>query len=159
MRRNIFAINFLFFLFVNVTGQNITAFVDNNGTFTIFDSGNFIPVENQPPMSFQIGNNCVAYLDVNQNFKIYYHGEIIKPYDDLIISGYTVTNNLVLFNVGRNCFVFDNGKTEKLLNGYSNQYIGDSLFVAQDYYTNNLQIYYGGKLSVLATPDANFQYV
>jgi hypothetical protein len=141
-----------------LTGQNITAYVDNNGAFNIFDDGNTSIFEYQPPVSFKVGASCVAYLDVNQTFKIYYKGEIIKPYDDKVISNYTVTDNLVFFSAGNTCFVFDQGKTVKLLNGYYNQSVTDSLFVAQDYYTNSLQIYYKGNLATLATPASQYNY-
>lgn len=159
MKVSFYAFILFSFLIFELAGQNITAFTDNNGKFTIFDDGNFTQAESQPPMSFKIGNNCVAYLDVNQNFKIYYRGEIVKPYDDMIITNYEVTNNLVLFTVGNTSYVFDNGNTVKLIKGFYNQTITDSLVVAQDYYTSSLQVYYRGKLTTLATPNLSYQYV
>jgi hypothetical protein len=148
----------LVLLAFKTTAQNITAFVDNDGTFKVFDNGNTSLLESQAPMSFEVGGNCVAYLDVNNLFKIYFKGEVLKPYGDRIISRYSVTNNFVLFNVGKHFMVFDQGEAETLSTNCYNVSVTDSLVVLQDYYTNQFQVYYNHRLTTLESPGPDFLY-
>jgi len=133
--------------------QNVSAYIDKNGGFYIFDNGISTRYELQSPISYKIGGNCIAYLDNSSTFKIYYNGKVIKPFGDNIIDNYTVTHNLVLFTARNTILVFDQGKTDTLTTyrGY-NPGVNDSLVVFQEGNTKSLLVYYKGKIDTLAIP-------
>lgn len=134
-----------------IKAQNITAFNNSDGAFSIFDNGLITYKEYNKPLSFKVGGNCVAFIDAETIFKIYYKGQIFKPYGDNLIDNYRVTHNLVLFTIRRELWVFDNGVTRLLDDDKAYNYaVNDSLVVFQEPEKGALLVYSNGEIDTLA---------
>jgi hypothetical protein len=127
--------------FVKLSAQNMSAFVDNRGYFTIFDNGNVSTIEYNAPQSFQVGGNSVAYIDFNSTFKIYYNGEVTTLYNGPV-NKYFCTHNIVVYNIAGQIYVFDRGKVRALSSNTGDYAVADSLVAYIDNTFNAFYVYY-----------------
>jgi len=57
-------------------GDDMVAYIDDNGRFFVFYKGNIVALEQQPPLSYEIVDNVLYYADNNNYFKIFMDGEL-----------------------------------------------------------------------------------
>jgi len=81
--------------YVFSAGTDMVAFNDPiNGTFAIFENGQFYDVENFQMKSYQVGNGFVVYENLNGDLKMYKNGEITSL-SNFSASMYEVKDNVV----------------------------------------------------------------
>lgn len=135
----------LLLLFVSGNAQPLSAYVNQDGRFFVFDNFNIHQADYLEPKYFLVGQTCVPFIDNTKNFKIYYNG---KPQQ--INEGYTtdfyVTNNIVIFKNQATLCVFDNGKITKLADYNTSFAYGDSMVGYFDDRQYVYNLYWNGKI-------------
>ena len=126
-------------------GQNLSAYTDYKDCFIVYDNEITKQIEYLPVKSFQVGGNCIAYIDNVDAFKVYYAGETI-PLLDVPPQFYSATDDLLIYLINGQLFVFDN-KTTVPLTYYANAYsVGDSIIAFTDKNFSTLRVYYNGEI-------------
>ena len=129
--------------------QNLSAFSDYRDYFYIFDNGVSQQMEYQPVQSYKAGNKFVAYLDNRGYFKVYFEG-IAATLETFKIGNYFATDNLLIYTIQNELYVFDNGVRKKL-SSYTGFYaVGDSIAAFFDKTSKYLNVYYRGNIIPLA---------
>lgn len=106
-------------------GTDMVAFNDPvNGTFAIFEKGEFFDVENFHMDSYKVGNGFVAYKNLNGDLKMYQDGEIIELAS--FASFWVVRDNVVYWE--------ENGFTYAYIDGTK---IEVSRYIPADYKVKN----------------------
>ncbi|TSA50024.1 MAG: hypothetical protein D4R43_02920 [Sphingobacteriales bacterium] len=145
MKKLFLPVILLLLFFISGNAQPLSAYVNQDGRFFVFDNFNIQQADYLQPKYYLIGGNCVPFIDNVKNFKIYYNG---KPQQ--INEGYTtdfyVTNNLVVFKNQATICVFDNGNITTLADyntsfAYSDSVVG--YFDDRQYVYN---LYWKGKI-------------
>ncbi len=106
--------------------QGLAVYTDYLNNVQLFDSGHFREIEHLPLVSYKIGNKAFAYEDNTRNFKVYYNHFIFNVSD--FVSDYTVTDNLIAFNLNSQLKVFDNGSSKTLSVHVDKYKAGDEAF-------------------------------
>ncbi len=58
------------------TGDDIVAYIDDQGRFQVFYEGKIIVLEQQPPLRYEIVDNMLWYIDNNNYFKVFNYGKL-----------------------------------------------------------------------------------
>ncbi|MFI5172855.1 MAG: hypothetical protein ACHQFW_10715, partial [Chitinophagales bacterium] len=58
------------------TGDDIVAYIDDQGRFQVFYDGKIIVLEQQPPEHYEVIDNILWYIDNNNYFKVFNKGEL-----------------------------------------------------------------------------------
>ncbi|MFP4663094.1 MAG: hypothetical protein ACLFM1_01580 [Bacteroidales bacterium] len=137
---------FLLFGFCFLPGhsQDLAVYTDYLDKVQLFDGGEFTELEHLPLKSYQIGNTCLGYEDNAENFKIYYNHYTHKI--NSFVSNYTVTDNLVAFNLNSQLKVFDQGNTETLSTLVGKYAVGDEMVAFFDRQQQIFKVYYMGEV-------------
>jgi len=145
----------LLFIFISLfsgslLAQPLTAYVNMQNEFMVFDESMPRKIEFMPPTSYKIGRTNIAYLDNSRSFKIYANGNV-----NTINVGFTnsffVTDNLVAFLNQKSLNVFDKGITKNLAGVCDQYFIGDSIVVFLDSYKGEYKAYYNGLIFSVET--------
>lgn len=130
------------------TSQPLAAFSDYNKSFYVFDNKKIRLLEHQAVISYKTGNQCVGYISNGNHFKIY-HNHI--SYDVAsMVDKYTVTDNLTTYQIGRQLYVFENGKKKNLSRYVGFYHVGDSMVGFFDTEQHYLQVFYNGQIITIA---------
>lgn len=145
MKKTILLLHLFLLFFLRGITQPLSAYVNQDGRFFVFDNFEIHQAHYLEPKYFLIGKNSIPFIDNTKNFKIYYNGNTQQ-----INEGYTtdfyITDNLTVFKNQATLCVFDNGKFKKLADyntsfAYSDSVIG--FFDDQKYQYN---LYWNGKI-------------
>jgi len=139
------------------TGIDMVAFNDPvNGTFAIFQNGQFLDVENFFMSSYKVGNGFVAYENQNHDLKIYQNGEI-KTLSNFGATSYDVKDGIVYWIENGFSYAYVDGQKFEL-----------AIYVPEDYAIKNDVVVFrnlmggvtalqGGKIHVITNQmDAEF---
>ena len=125
--------------------QPLSAYVNQDGRFYVFDNFNIEQADYLKPTVYLIGKTCIPFIDNVKNFKIYYNGKPLQ-----INEGYTtdfyVTNNIVVYKNQATLYVFDNGKITKLADYNADFVFGDSIVGYFDDRQYVYNLYWKGKI-------------
>lgn len=125
-------------------GQDVAPIIDFSGYFKTMADGNVRYIEFQPIKEFKGGDELVGYIDTRGNLKVF-DGDKNMDLSKLNVE-YTVSDHFLLWKVGRNMNIWDNGQT-KNLTYYGNKYeVKDSLIVFEDTQFNSINVYYNGEI-------------
>lgn len=92
-------------------GTDMVAFNDPiNGTFAIFEKGQFLDVESFHMNNYRVGNDLVVYENLNGDLKMYSNGEI-KMLSNFNASTWEVRDNVVYWVENGFAFANIDGKT------------------------------------------------
>ncbi|MDA3909996.1 MAG: hypothetical protein PF448_01400 [Bacteroidales bacterium] len=127
-----------------LNAQQLALYNDYLDNVQIFDGGKFQELEHLPLTSYQIGNNAIGYEDNASSFKVYYNHYSFKVSE--FVSDYTVTDNLIVFNLNNQLKVFDNGDTKTLAIHAGEYRVGDDLIAFYDKQKFLLNVYYQGEI-------------
>ncbi len=129
--------------FFKVQAQPLTAYVNMQKQFVVWDRNLIRNIDFLPPIEYKIGRTAIPFFDNARSFKIYYNGGVQK-----INIGFTnefqVTDNLVPFLNSSQLNVFEQGKVTRLSLLVSSYYYGDSLILFKDSVRSEWKVYYGG---------------
>ncbi len=124
--------------------QDIAAFNNTYRQFIIQDQFDQKNAEAMSAFNYKIGRTCIAYNDNSQQFKIYHSGTTYKP-TQLIVSSYSISDNLVAYDCAGILSVFDNGDVKKLCSRTNLYQLSDSLLFYSDEINQKIMIYYKGQ--------------
>lgn len=125
--------------------QPLSAYVNQDGRFYVFDDFNITQADYLQPLSYQIGRTCVPFIANTKSFKIYYNGKT-QQINDGYTTDFYVTNNIVVFKNQATLYVFDNGVIKNLANYNVSFAYGDSLVAYFDERAYTYNLYYNGKI-------------
>lgn len=99
--------------YVFSAGTDMVAFNDpKNGTFAIFENGQFLDVENFQMKSYKSGNGFVVYENLNSDLKLYQNGKL-TTLSNFSASFWDVKDNVVYWAENGFTYAYSNGvKTE-----------------------------------------------
>jgi len=138
------------FIFITSIGQNLSAYTDYKGCFFAYDDGSTPQLEYLPVKSFKVGGNSIAYVDNAETFKAYYGGKS-KTLLEMIPQFYYDTDDLLVYGVYHQLFVFDNNTTTPLCYSTGTYSAGDSIVAFVDTNASILKVYYNGEVKELET--------
>lgn len=145
MKKLILAAFIFFSILKSGMSQPLSAYVNQDGRFYVFDDFNIHQADYLQPTAYLIGKTCIPFIDNTKNFKIYYNG---KPQQ--INEGYTtdfyVTDNIVVYKNQATLFVFDNGKIMKLADYNTDFAFSDSVVGYFDDRQYVYNLYWKGKI-------------
>jgi len=103
-------------------GTDMIAFNDPiNGTFAIFENGQFSDVELQYVSSYKVGNGFVVYENQNGELLMYKEGEIVEL-SNFRASFYDVRDNIVLWSENSFLYTYHNGEKVEVERYVPNEY-------------------------------------
>ena len=137
--------------FFRTQAQPITAYVNMQKQFTVWDRNMIREIEFLQPLDYKIGRTAIPYFDNARSFKIYYGGGA-KKINIGFTSEFQVTDNLVPFLNNKQLSVFEQGKITTLSLLTAQYYYGDSLVLFKDSVRSEWKIYYNGAIQ----PAENF---
>ncbi len=143
-----FSLIFFLLVFGKIYSQNVIAYTDNLGYFSVFDNGITTTLDYQKPKSFQIGGNSVAYVDFNASFKVYYKGKDTTLYDGPV-NEYRVMHSMVFYVIAGQLRVFDRGRNKTLSVWPGDYAVGDSLVAFYDNTYRAFYVYYNHDMFTL----------
>ena len=133
------------FAFRFSVAQPLSAYVNQDGRFYVFDDFNIHQADYLQPTAYLVGKTCIPFIDNTKNFKIYFNG---KPQQ--INEGYTtdfyVTDNIVVYKNQATLYVFDNGKIMKLADYNTDFAFSDSVVGYFDDRQYVYNLYWKGKI-------------
>ena len=130
------------------TAQGISAWVDPYNYFNMFDNGTMQKLEHLPVRDWKAGGKVLAYVNNVGQFKIYNNNR------DRVISEnapdmYEVTDNILVFTLGTQLYVWEDGKTHRLGGWIDENFVyGDSMVAFYDM-NRNFNVYYRGEIHFL----------
>lgn len=137
---------FLFFLSaLPVVAQPLSAFVNMQRQFQVWDRGMLRNADFLPPVEYKIGRIALPFLDNTRAFKIYYGGGVQKI-NDGFTNQFFATDNLVAYLNSKSLNVFDRGTIKNLTTLTNRYFIGDSVVLFQDDIRQEYKIYYDGQV-------------
>lgn len=137
---------FLFFLSgLPVVAQPLSAFVNMQRQFQVWDRGMLRNADFLPPVEYKIGRIALPFLDNTRAFKIYYGGGVQKI-NDGFTAQFFATDNLVAYLNSKSLNVFDRGTIKNLTTLTNRYFIGDSVVLFQDDIRQEYKIYYDGQV-------------
>ncbi|MFP4042943.1 MAG: hypothetical protein ACLFPH_08610 [Bacteroidales bacterium] len=92
--------------------QGLTGFLNFRDQFIVFDKGNFINLEHLPIQSFKTDKWGIAYIKSNGTLMVYTNGQEIELSN--VVSGYQMTESLLVYHYNNHLFVFDDMEKQKL---------------------------------------------
>lgn len=164
MKRNILCISLSLSLILSAFGikaQEISFYHDYLDNLWIFDSGNTKQIEHLPVKSYGVGNKSFVYEDNAGCFKIYNNHYVHKI--NSFVTKYTVTDNLIAFNLNTQLKVYDNENIRTLTPYATVYYTGDDVILWFDNYSKMLMAYWNGDTypldDALTTGEAGKVYI
>ncbi len=150
------ALMFLVLQFVPMNAQNVAAWHDRQDRLQYFDDGDFIQLDHNKAAFFKVGGDFIIYHNSQDEVVYYRKGlkEILHMRD--VLEDYTITDHLVLLEVGDVFTVIDHKKNHSLSLQENPVFVyGDSIVAFVDYY-GGLKVFYNGeKFNVdPVTPDS-----
>lgn len=137
---------FLFFLLaLPVVAQPLSAFVNMQRQFQVWDRGMLRNADYLPPVEYKIGRTAIPFLDNTRAFKIYYGGGAQKI-NDGFTNQFFATDNLVAYLNAKSLNVFDRGTIKNLTTLTDRYLIGDSVVFFKDGIRDEYKIYYDGQV-------------
>lgn len=130
---------------IMVNAQPLSAYVDIQRNFTVFDAGMVKKVENLQPLDFKIGKISIPYIDNSRNFKIYSQGNSFKI-NEGFTNAFQVTDNLVAYFNANALWVWEEGESYLLSGRVEQYYIGDSIVLFFDGVQKEFKAYYDGQI-------------
>lgn len=150
----------IFFVLINssnIKSQNISFFNDYLDNIEIFDDGSIKQIEHLPLKSYKVSNQALVYEDNAGNFKIY-HNHYLHNISNFI-TDYSVSDNLIGFNMNTQLKVFDEGSHKNLSINTKEYFVTDDIIVWYDDFEKLLKAYYNKKVfeldDALATDSMN----
>ena len=131
--------------------QALAAYEDARGFFYVFDDGAIKLLEGQKVTSYSVGRNMVAYVNNLGQFKVYENG-YAKVLRENAPSKYTVTDYLMVFELGGQLYVYEYSQSKRVTNFIERYVFGDSLIAFTDF-NRNLNIWYKGGVKNLEVFD------
>ncbi len=128
----------------HVIAQNKALYTDYLDKVQLFDAGEFSELEHLPLKSYQIGNACIGYEDNADNFKVYYDNYTFSI--NSFVSDYTVTDNLVAYNLNSQLKVFDKGENTTLSVLVGSYKANDELVAFFDKQDMRFNVYWNGEI-------------
>lgn len=125
--------------------QPLSAFVNMQRQFQIWDRGLVRNADYLPPTEYKIGRVALPFLDNTRSFKIYYGGGVQKI-NDGFTNTFFATDNLVAYLNTKSLNVFDRGAIKNLTTLTDRYLIGDSVVFFKDGIRDEYKIYYDGKV-------------
>lgn len=138
----------LLLLSFSATSQKVIPIVDFSGYFKSFNDGFFRQIEFQRIKNFKTGDNVCAYFDFKGNLRVY-NGGTPKDVANIETAIYTVSDNLMTWQLGETLNMWDNGKLQTLTYRAGQYKVTDSLIVYQDTRFNTVNVYYDGEIHEL----------
>lgn len=132
---------------VNLSAQDVTAFLDFMDRLMVFDRGRVTQIEPQRPKAVHLGGNKVVYADVRNDLKVYHSGrtEVIDRASDIEP---VVTDHFVGFTVAGILKVYD-GSPRMLCPNVGFHLIEDSLVAFKDEVNRTINVFYRGETTLL----------
>ncbi|MEZ5082400.1 MAG: hypothetical protein R2750_02950 [Bacteroidales bacterium] len=146
--KKIFLYLMLLILGIQAKSQYLAAFNDYQNHFWAFEAGQFTQLEHLEIQEYQVGGILIAYKDNDSNLKVYQYGQV----QSLIIGDpvvFEATDYLLGYSMYEQLNVYDNGKDINLSNECDGYVIQDSLIGWHNRISQNIQVYYNGKIFTL----------
>lgn len=136
---------FLVFMFSPIiNAQHLSAFVDPQEAFHVFDDGAIRKIEFLPVKSYQVGHQYVAYVDNSGRFKIYFNG-LIKDLYETEPAHYFATDYLLVYESNHILKVLEQGYPKTIATQVNRQYLVSDSLVAFKNDIGIFEIYLAGK--------------
>ncbi len=129
----------------DLAAQPLSAFVNMQRQFQIWDRGLLRNADYLPPVEYKIGRSALPFLDNTRAFKIYYGGGVQKI-NDGFTNQFFATDNLVAYVNSKSLNVFDRGTIKNLTTITDRYLIGDSVIFFKDGIRDEYKIYYDGEV-------------
>jgi hypothetical protein len=140
-----FAIIIVIFFSFNGYSQSLAAFLDYRHYIMVFDNEKFKEIDHLPAQSFQVGGNCIAFVTNSGEFRVYYNGNT-QILADQFVSRYFALQNILVYFLYDQLYVFDNGEVKMLSSKVKNFVAGDSIVAFFNENTYCSQVYYNHQI-------------
>ena len=128
------------------SAQNLDAFTDARGWFTVWDNGTLHPISLQKVQDYSVGKHTVSWINTNDESWVYYNGENTK------INEYKVdfhpTDNTLFYSVSTNLLTFD-GAPKVITPSFKDFKYGDELVAYQDIFDDKFRVYSNNEIQIL----------
>ena len=135
----------LLFCAAGLQAQPLSAYVNLQNQFMVWDRGIIRKADYLPPVAIQIGRSAIPFLDNSRSFKIYYGGGV-RTVNIGFTNEFKATDNLVAFLNARSLKVFDRGEIKNLTGLCDQYYLADSLLLFLDGIRTEYKAYYNGEV-------------
>ena len=125
-------------------GDDIVAYVDNNGSFRVFSEGESVDISSVKPDFYRVTNGMVIYGEQGY-FKVWYNN---RPYtlETYIPNDWKAEWNTIVYrDLNRNVKVFSKGESKVLTYDLAEDIALYRDLVVVNKGMNNHNVYYGGK--------------
>lgn len=136
------------FFFVEGNAQNLAAFSDTRLYFHVFDNGYKTQLEHQPIQNFKTARGLLAYIDNTNTFKVHVNGNTTRLQEGGV-DEYFLTDHLMVYRLGQQLKVYDDGVASTLSAAESGFAYGDSIVGWYDAFQQELRVYENGKITKL----------